>query len=107
MMGGGSGVSAGVVTAGGATGPNRVVNVADTPLSASIVTVQLPRPLHAPLQPINPQAVAAPAPKVTRAPSAKLAVQVELQSIPDGELQIRPPLPPATETESVCPDLVS
>jgi hypothetical protein len=79
---------------------NRVVKLAETLVLAFIVTLQLPIPLHAPPpQPEKPQAVAGLAVSVTCVPGAKLALQVEPQSIPAGELVTLPPGLPATETE--------
>jgi hypothetical protein len=82
---------------------NRVVKLADTLVFAFIVTLQPPIPLHAPPQPERPQAMAGLAVNVTCVPAAKLALQVEPQSIPAGELVTVPPAP-MTETvsEEVC-----
>jgi hypothetical protein len=85
----------------------RVVKLADTLVSAFIVTVQLPIPLHAPPQPARPQAAAAPAVKVTCVPGTKLALHVAPQSIAEGELVTLPPGLPATDTESIDPAPVS
>ena len=68
---------------------------------AVIVRLQVPVPLHAPPQPWNIQPLAGVAVRVTGVPELKLALQVELQSIPTGELVTLPPWPPATDTPSV------
>ena len=100
-MTGGSKVAASVGRAatGAAPIPNSVAKLAAALAFAFSVMVQLvPSPLHAPLQPANPHAAAGVAVSVTWAPGAKAALQVEPQSIPDGELVTVPPGLPITET---------
>ncbi len=83
-----------------------VQNVAVTAWLEFIVTAQLPDPVQAPLQPpkFQPLGVAV---SVTGVPIAKLALQVEPQLIPDGELVTRPPGLPMIETDRVEPRPVS
>jgi hypothetical protein len=70
------------------------LKVADTEVSAVIVTVQDPVPLHAPPQPVNTESVFGTAVKVTFVFSLKLALQVVPQLIPAGVLVIVPaPVP--------------
>jgi hypothetical protein len=75
------------------------VNVADTLFAALMVTTQLPVPLQAPPQPVKLQPLAGASFSVTCLPLAKLALQVEPQLMPVGEL-LTAPLPD-TLTESV------
>jgi hypothetical protein len=78
-----------------------VEKVADAFVLAFVVTVQLlAMPLHAPPQPAKPQVGAGLAFRVTWAPVEKLALQVDPQSIPAGELVTVPPGLPMTETDS-------
>src|SRR5205085_8342188 len=92
-------MGSGDITAGGRLGSslgtagleNSVVKPADTLASAFIVRVQLPIPLHAPPHPARPQALLAIALNVTWVPDGKLALQVEPQLIPAGELTTLPP----------------
>ena len=101
MIGGGRpGISVGKPTTGASTDMNSGANVAEMLVSAFIVTLQPPIPLHAPLQPESPQPLAAVAVSVTWLPAAKFALQVEPQSIAEGELVTLPPGLPTTETES-------
>ena len=74
------------------------VNVAPTDRSAVMVTVHLPVPEHAPVQPVNREPEAALALSVTFWPLGKLAEQVAPQLIPPGEL-VTDPVP--------VPDLVT
>jgi hypothetical protein len=98
--GNGAEISVGDVTTGASTGVNRVVKIADTLVFAFNVTEQLlASPLHAPPQLARPQAVAGVAVSVTVVPAPKLALQVEPQSMPDGELVTLPPGLPMTDTE--------
>ena len=77
------------------------MKLADTLVFAFNVRVQLAAiPLHAPPQPDNPHAVAGVAESVTSVPALKLALQVDPQSIPAGELVTLPPGLPMAETES-------
>src|SRR5439155_27135478 len=94
-IGGGRATSAGE----GWAAVNRVVKLADTLVFPFIVTEHPPIPPQAPSQPARPQAVAGPAVRVTCVPAAKLALQVEPQSIPAGELVTLPPGLPTSETE--------
>ncbi len=61
-----------------------VANMAVTLLAASIVTVQAPVPVHAPLQPVKVEPVAGTAVKVTVMLTPKGALQRVPQSIPAG-----------------------
>jgi hypothetical protein len=102
MIGGGSaGTSVGDVTIGVWTVENSVVKAADTLAFAFSVTLQPAIPVQAPPQPARPQAAAGVAVSVTWVPAAKFALQVEPQSIPDGELVTVPPGLPITETARV------
>ena len=77
-----------------------MVKLADTLVFSFSVTMQRPAiPLHAPPQPARPQAIAEVALSVTLVPVSKLALQIEPQLIPDGELVTEPPGSPMTETE--------
>jgi hypothetical protein len=69
-----------------------MLNVAVTALAASIVTEQVPVPVHAPLQLANVDPVEGAAVKVTLSPWAKLPVHETVQLIPDGVL-VTVPLP--------------
>jgi hypothetical protein len=97
--GGRAGASLGEVMTGPATLPNNVEKLADTLVLAFSVTVQPPIPLQTPPQPANPQPLAGEAVRVTCVPAAKLVLQVEPQSIPEGALVTFPPGPPISETE--------
>jgi hypothetical protein len=61
-------------------------NVAETLRTASIITVQLPVPLHAPPQPVKLDPAAGVAVRLTEVPGGKLALHVAPQLIPPGEL---------------------
>jgi len=100
--GGRAGASLGEVATGGAPIPNSAKKFADTLVLAFGVTVQLPIPLHAPPQPANSQPLAGEAVRVTCVPAAKLALQVEPQSIPAGAHVTAPPELPITDTERAC-----
>jgi hypothetical protein len=65
-----------------------------------IVTLQVPVPLHAPLQPVNVEFAAGVAVRVTIVPVGKLAEQVVGQLIPEGELDTVPLPVPASVTAS-------
>ncbi len=69
---------------------NSCVNVADTLSAALMVTMQLPVPLQAPLQPVKVPPLAGVAVRVTCDPPVKLALQVEPQLIPAGVLATVP-----------------
>ena len=58
------------------------MNVAVTARAAVIDTVQVLVPVHAPLQPVNVEPLAAAAVSVTDVPLAKLALQVAPQLMP-------------------------
>src|SRR4051812_11802449 len=62
------------------------VNVAVTERAWSIVTVQPPVPVHAPLQPPKSEPVAGVGVSVTRVPSSNEALQVAPHVIPAGAL---------------------
>jgi hypothetical protein len=82
---------------------NYGVNTAVTDFALSIVTLQVVLvPLAAPLQPAKRELALGVAVRVTIVPLVKVALQEELQLIPDGEDVTEPP-PPAlfTVTESV------
>ena len=76
------------------------LKVAVTVLAPEMATVQVPDVLEqAPLQPANREPGEGVAVKVTLVPIAKVAAQVEPQSIPDGVLVTLPlPSPPAVDT---------
>jgi hypothetical protein len=67
------------------------VKAADTDLAPSIVTTQLPVPLHAPFQPVNVDVPSGDVVKVTSVPVSKSALQVAPQSIPTGDDETDPP----------------
>src|SRR5258708_2207560 len=75
------------------------VNVAVTLCAVFMVTTQLPAPLQAPPQPPKSQLLAGVAVSVTCVPGAKLALHVDPQLIPAGEL-VTVPLP-VTLTDNV------
>jgi len=83
-------------------------NVAVTDWAAFMVTVQVPVPLQAPLQPVNVELGSGVAVSVTMVPLAKLAEQVAPQLIPAGLLVTVPvPVPVLlTESEKLCRVLV-
>src|SRR5258708_833223 len=88
------------VGGGGVTG----VRVKDAPtlVAAFIVTMHVPVPLHAPVQPENVEPEAAVGVSVTDMPCAKFALHIAPQLIPAG-LLITEPLPvPESATMSVC-----
>ena len=74
-------------------------NVAVTLCAIFIVTTQLSKPLQAPLQPSKPEPSAGVAVSVTWVPWTKLALQVDGQLIPAGELATAPL--PVTFTDNV------
>jgi hypothetical protein len=78
------------------------MKVAVTLRAALIVTVQVPVPVHAPLQPVKDEPAAGVAVSVTAALKAKLAEQVAF-AVPAvvGVLQVRPAGEEATEPEAV------
>jgi hypothetical protein len=63
-----------------------------------MVTLQVPVPVQAPLQPVKVEPVEAAAVRVTAVPLLKLYEQVEPQSIPTGELVTAPEPVPAFVT---------
>jgi hypothetical protein len=70
------------------------LNVAVTLLACVTVTVQVPVPLHAPLQPVKVDPVAGVAVNVTFVPLEKVARQVVPQEIPAGfEATVPEPCP--------------
>jgi hypothetical protein len=76
------------------------LNVAVTLRAAVIEVVQVPEPVHAPLQPANVEPLAAAAVSVTDVPLAKLAVHVVPQLMPVGD-DVTVPVPvPAFVTAS-------
>ena len=70
------------------------LKVAVTDWAAVIVTVHVPVPLHAPLQPVKVEPVVGAAVSVTEAPLVKEAEQVLPQLMPDGLLLTVPLLAP-------------
>jgi hypothetical protein len=75
-------------------GPGFAVKFALTDFAASMVTLQAPVPLQAPLQPANVEPESGTAVKLTTVPLAKLAEHVVPQEIPGGELATVPvPVP--------------
>jgi hypothetical protein len=71
------------------------VNVAVTVLAASIVTTQLPVPVHAPDQPLKVELLSADAVKVTIVPALYVSEQSDPQLIPAGaEVTVPLPVPP-------------
>jgi hypothetical protein len=73
--------------------------VAVTDFAASIVTWQVPVPVHAPLQPEKIDPDAGVAVSVTEAPELKFAEHAEPQSIPAGDETTAPEPAPAFVTE--------
>jgi hypothetical protein len=78
-----------------------LVNVAVTDLAASIVTVQAPVPLQAPVQPVKVEAASGVAVRITSVAPSKVAVQVKPQAIPTGVDVTSPSPVPARKTVSV------
>jgi hypothetical protein len=77
------------------------VKVAVTEVAAFTVTVHVPVPLHAPLQPVNVEAPSGAAVRVTTVPESNGALHVVPQLIPAG-LEVTVPFPvPALLTERV------
>ena len=75
-------------------GPGFAVKFALTDFAASMVTLQAPVPLQAPLQPANVKPESGVAVKLTTVPLAKSAEQLVPQEIPGGELATVPvPVP--------------
>jgi hypothetical protein len=75
-------------------GPGFAVKFALTDFAASMVTLQAPIPLQAPLQPANVKPESGTAVKLTTVPLAKSAEQLVPQEIPGGELATVPvPVP--------------
>jgi hypothetical protein len=77
------------------------LKVAVTLRAELIVTVQVPVPLHAPLQPANVEPDAAAGVRVTAVPDVYVALQVVPQLMPAGELVTVPAPVPAFVTLSV------
>jgi len=74
--------------------PGLAVKFALTDFAASMVTLQAPVPLQAPLQPANVEPGSGVAVKLTAVPLAKSAEQLAPQAIPGGELATVPvPVP--------------
>jgi hypothetical protein len=80
------------------------VNVAVTDLAPSIVTTQLPVPLHpAPLQPVKVEVPSGAAVRVTSVPVSNDVEQVAPQSIPTGdEVTAPPPVPVFVRVRAYC-----
>src|SRR5579872_2645140 len=76
------------------------LNVAVTALAADMVTLQVPVPEQAPLQPAKVEPAAAVSLRVTTVPLLKFALQVPGQEIPAGLLLTVPVPVPANVTES-------
>ena len=68
------------------------MKVAVTALAADIVTVQVPVPAHAPLQPVNDDPADGTAVRVTEVPVANEAEQVAPQLMPAGD-EVTVPVP--------------
>ena len=77
------------------------LKLAVTLLAASIVTTQLPVPLHAPLQPPNVLPLAAAAVSVTTVPDVNAAEHVPGHAMPPALDDTLPVPVPLVETESV------
>jgi hypothetical protein len=75
------------------------VNVAVTATAVFPATVQGPVPVHAPLQPVKVDPLAAVAVRVTDSPAAKVAVHVVPQLMPAGLLDTLPAPVPARLTD--------
>ncbi len=84
-----------------------VLKVAVTALAALMVTLQVPVPLQAPLQPAKVDPADAVAVKVTSVPLAKLALQVLGQRMPAGLLLTEPDPVPAGVTVNAKVDVVT
>ena len=70
------------------------VKVAETDLLASIIKLQVPELVQAPLHPAKVEPVAGVAVRVTPEPKRKFELQVEPQLSPEGELETIPePVP--------------
>jgi hypothetical protein len=82
-------------------GPAFVLKFAPTDFAASMVTLQAPVPVQAPLQPANVEPESGVAVKFTTEPLSKLAEHVVPQEIPDGELATVPVPVPLFVTVSV------
>jgi hypothetical protein len=76
------------------------VKVAVTDLAASIDKMQLPRPVHAPDQPVNNEPIDARGVSAIPVPKSKASLQVAGQEIPPGNLTTEPDPVPARATES-------
>ncbi len=74
------------------------MKVAVTFCAAFVVTVHVPVPEHAPLQPVNVEPDAAAAVRATEVPLLKLALHVLPQVIPAGDEVIVPEPVPALVT---------
>ena len=69
------------------------MKVAVTVFAAFMVSVQVPVPVQAPLQPAKVLPAAGVAVRVTLVPLVKFALQVALQSIPAGPATVPEPVP--------------
>lgn len=88
---------------------DELLNVAVTARAAVIEVVQVPVPVHAPLQPTNVEPLAAAAVSVTEVPLAKLAVHVAPQLMPAGdEVTVPEPVPAfVTDNANVVAELLN
>lgn len=93
-----------LVTVRGKVPGGAVTNVAETSFAESMVTVHVPAPVQAPLQPTKVEPDAIVAVRITDVPEAKEVLQVAAQVIPTGD-EVTVPLPvPAVVTVRVVED---
>ena len=88
---------------------DELLKVAVTERAAVIDVVQVPVPVHAPLQPANVEPLAAAAVRVTEVPFAKFALQVDPQLMPAGDdVTVPVPVPAfATDNANVVAELLN
>ena len=84
------------------------VNVAVTVFAASIVTAQVPVPVHAPDHPLKIELVSGTVVSITAVPAPYVPVQVVPQDIPAGEEVIVPvPVPALEVVRAYCAPVAS